>query len=170
MTARMHQVHQAQRDPRGVSWHWEDPSFDDLAVEAKVISLVAKGKATWPLWRWPVRDHWYNGASPQRRIIGWQKVWLACRLELIPYPRTCSICLSTDHAQYHNENYFRPLQAKPICPGCHRKLHRRFHDPEPWSALIALHSENYPGAWFADLPMVPSAVNGTRSSAPSWGS
>jgi hypothetical protein len=63
------------------------------------MSIVAEGKASWPVWPWPIGNKWYNAASPKIRIQGWQKVWLGVRMGLLPGPKLCSICLSQVNTQ-----------------------------------------------------------------------
>lgn len=145
-------------------WHWQQPGWDDQLVERMVDDAIAQGRVTPPEWVWPLTKP-YNGASGEQRVLGWQKVKVAMTMRLMPWPKQCSICLvSGKGMQYHNENYFRPLQAKPICPGCHRTLHRRYREPRPWRMLVA--RCNYEGAWFADLPMVEPDYSPRAVAAP----
>lgn len=136
-------------------WHWEKPGFDDLAIQKKVEQAVEKGHRQWPQWSYAVPKP-YNGASGPQRIAGWQRVWLACHMGLIPFPKLCSICGSPRNVQYHNEDYFRPLQAKPVCAGCHRVLHMRFRNPDAWLALVARYGQT--GKWFSNLTMERTEV------------
>ena len=129
-------------------WYWEHPDWDDLALEAKVDSAVQQGLVLAPDWKWKAPNS-YNGYSGEARIAGWKKVKIAVKLGLLPKPDQCSVCLSSPAGQFHNENYDRPLTAKPICPSCHRILHQRFRYPSSWSCLLQLYQR--PGAWFNEL-------------------
>lgn len=141
-----------QRAPvtASINWHWLHPEWDDQEIQDLVQRAFDNGYKT-PTWPYPVPGP-YNGAPGAQRVRGWQFVMAARWMKLIPQPTMCSICARTGKLQYHNENYFRPLQAKPICQGCHRTLHRRFKDPEPWLDLVRRFG--YVGAWFSDLNMV----------------
>jgi hypothetical protein len=138
-------------------WHWEDPSWDDRKVEAAVDAAIAGGRVVPPHWRWPTPGP-YNGSSGEERIAGWKKVWGAVKMGLIPAPTVCSLCSSKATVQYHNEDYRRPLNAKPICSSCHRILHRRFKDPQPWLQLVA--RTQRPGCWFSELAMEERSAYG----------
>lgn len=133
-----------------MKWHWEQPGWDASAVQRKVEEMVERGQRKWPVWRWPTPGP-YNGCSGEVRIEGWQRVWLAVKTGLIPAPTVCSVCGSKLRVQYHNEDYTRPLEAKPICANDHRTLHQRFRSPQPWLALVEAHA--YDGCWFAGITM-----------------
>ena len=141
---------QTQRmKPKGtIACYWLDADWDDRQIETKVDQAIQCGRASAPPWKWKLPKT-YNGFSGEQRIAGWQKVKVAIKLGLIPAPHTCSICLSSPAGQMHNEDYSRPLLAKPICPSCHRILHQRVKYPETWKSLQQLHG--YPGAWFQEL-------------------
>jgi len=129
-----------------VKWYWEEPGWDDKALEATLDEAVARGDVTLPEWRYPPPKHYLN-FSPEQRIRGWQKTWAAIRMRLIPRPSQCSVCLtSRGRMQMHAEDYTRPLNAKPICPACHRSLHMRFRAPEQWAERVKRYS--FPEAWF----------------------
>lgn len=129
-------------------FHFYAPDWDDRAVEAAVNIRVNQG-ASVPEWRYPVPGP-YNGASGWMRVRGWQKVQIAARVGLIPWPKKCSICGTTHgRIQYHNENYYRPLNVRPICPSCHMTLHRRMRKPGPWLALV--NANKFAGAWFLGI-------------------
>ena len=130
------------------NWYWLSPDWCDLKIEQFARSAIAEGTVRAPQWRWKAPKA-YNGFSGEERIAGWQIVKVAIKLKLIPYPSRCSICLKSPAGQMHNENYARPIQAKPICPSCHRILHQRLKHPARWQKLQELHG--YTGAWFVEL-------------------
>lgn len=121
-------------------------------VEKMVCDLLNAGTIKPRSWSWPMLGP-YNGNSGEERVVGWQKTWAGVYAKLIPTHRTCSICGSTETVQNHNEDYLRPLNAKPICGACHKVLHRRFSAPRPWLQLVAAHRRSDTD-WFADLCMV----------------
>jgi len=129
--------------------YFDRPEWDDRAIEAEVDRLMLGGVRP-PESRYPLLKS-YNGATGQERRDGGNKWWIAVRYGLIPRAALtwCSVCLSKQNMQAHNENYFRPCNARPVCTACHRKLHRRFYDPNPWLAVV--HANRYPGAWFTKL-------------------
>ncbi len=132
-----------------VKWYWEEPGWDDKALETILDEAIARGEITLPEWRYPPPKT-YLSFTPEQRICGWQKTWAAIRLGLIPRPSRCSICLTNQgRMQMHAEDYTRPLNAKPICPACHRRLHMRFRSPEQWRLLVFKHA--YSQAWFLSL-------------------
>ena len=102
---------------------------------------------------------WYNGWSPEERlaIVPIQKAAIASGE--LARPKRCSICLvegnrdwrADDAVWLHDENYADPLAAYAVCRCCHRLLHRRFENPEPWLVLVAQHAKD--GAWFEQLTM-----------------
>lgn len=137
-------------EPRSRPEFWYDKAgWDDRVIEATVQRLVDNGFPI-PKWNWPTPGP-YNGVSGRDRIIGWQKVQVAMRNGLIDRPRMCSICGSTKNVGSHNEIYFRPLNARPVCSRCHRLIHRRFYDPNPW--LQIAHEFAYEGAWFRNITL-----------------
>lgn len=138
----------SHRSFRPPLWYWERSSFDDQMLERLVDANIASGQIVRPDWKWKLPKT-YNGFSGEERVRGWQKVKVAIALGLIPKPEMCSICLRSPAGQMHSEDYSRPLLAKPICPRCHRILHRRFKSPEIWSGLVFRYS--YDGAWFSAL-------------------
>lgn len=134
-------------------WHWEQPGFDDLEIQRLVEQAVELGRADWPRWSWPTPGP-YNGHTGEQRIWGWKRVWLAVRLGLLPTPQMCSICKTrNERIQYHNEDYSRPLQAKPVCQSCHKIIHTRFRSPQSWLQLVAQHSRKGYRQWFEDVVM-----------------
>jgi hypothetical protein len=129
-------------------WHWDAEGWNDRAVEFEVVTAVNKGLIKPRVWSWPVLKA-YNGSSGEERIRGWQKTWAGIHLKLIPPPRTCSICGSRRAVQYHNEDYLRPMNAKPVCSTCHKVLHKRFSNEGTWLRLVR--DCEYDGCWFSDL-------------------
>ncbi|QIG76133.1 hypothetical protein EVC24_112 [Rhizobium phage RHph_I4] len=134
-------------------WHWEKPGFNDLEIQRLVEEHVALGRSQWPKWSWPTPGP-YNGHTGPERVEGWKRVWLAVRIGLLPSPTQCSICLTrNDRIQYHNEDYSRPLQAKPVCQSCHKIVHTRFRSPEGWLQLVARNRVEGYRQWFEDVQM-----------------
>lgn len=126
--------------------------WDDREVEQKVLAAFNSGLQS-RYNRYGVGTNWYNGASPTLRAEGGERIRAAVRMKLIPVPLECSVCRNKPGGRihYHSENYWRPLACRPICPGCHRALHKRFVDPHNWTGLIGRH--RHPGAWFLDIAM-----------------
>ena len=120
--------------------------FPDLIIETRVDDAIANGLAL-PRWGWKMPGP-YNGASGTERIVGWQKIILACRAGWLAGPRSCSICGRDAHIHYHTENYLRPIFVRPVCRPCHYRLHRRFFDPQPWHLLTSRY-----GGWAASICM-----------------
>lgn len=133
-------------------WHWEHPEWDSGAAQRIVEAAVAEGHYRYPHWRWPALPS-YQGFTSEERIRGWQKVWIARQLNLLPAPTKCSICLCACVGQYHSEDYSRPLEAKPVCRRCHAILHQRFMRPEVWRALR--NGQRDREGWFSDLSVFP---------------
>ena len=128
------------RDQHAIS----NEPFPDILVELKVNDVIANGVRL-PRWGWKVPGS-YNGASGRERIVGWQKIILACRAGWLAWPSICSICDRNINIHYHVENYLRPIYARPVCRPCHYRLHRRFVEPEPWQLLACRH-----GGWAATI-------------------
>ena len=105
---------------------------------------------------------WYNGWSPEERIATLPVQRAAIRLGTIAKPSTCSICGITPGADsnnpvwLHDENYAEPLAAYHICRACHRILHNRFEQPEPWLTLVREFGSG--GRWFEALTMDPASL------------
>jgi hypothetical protein len=105
---------------------------------------------------------WYNGWSPEERLAVIPRQRAAVRSGAIPQPVRCSICGTTPEAGsansvwLHDENYAEPLSSYPICRSCHRTLHNRFEDPDPWVALIKEHGDGR--RWFEQLTMDPASL------------
>lgn len=106
---------------------------------------------------------WYNGWSPDERRATLPAQKAAIASGELARPTRCSICLvqgsrdwrADDAVWLHDEDYARPLEAYPICRRCHRLLHRRFDDPQPWFTLVAAQARG--GAWFELLSMDPNS-------------
>lgn len=135
-------------EPEAPRFHYDAEDWDDRKIE-QIVRTRYLGGMQKPKWRYKVpRD--YNGADGLLRIDGWTVQWGAVRMGLIPTPMQCSVCQTRQgRMQYHNENYYRPAAAKPVCPSCHQKLHKRFDDPKMWKA----HADQcaYEGAWFLSI-------------------
>jgi len=108
---------------------------------------------------------WYNGWSPQERLATLPVQKAAIASGELARPTRCSICgcahnrqdwRADDAVWLHDEDYARPLAAYAACRRCHRTLHRRFDDPEPWQTLIAQYGSNG-AAWFEQLSMDPAS-------------
>ncbi len=112
-----------------------DMNFQDVAILDKVDQVIASGLRL-PRWGWPVPCG-YNGATGEERILGWQKLVIACKQGWTEFPSACSICRREGKVHQHTENYFRPLYVKAVCQSCHFRLHRRFVAPESWIALLS---------------------------------
>lgn len=129
-------------------WHWKQSNWDSPAAERAVEQAAAAKRVCYRSWRWPPLKT-YRGFSSEERIRGWQKVWAARELGILPAPTRCSICLSACAGQYHSEDYSRPLDAKPVCRRCHIILHQRFQRPQIWEALVS--AQNGRCGWFRVL-------------------
>lgn len=108
---------------------------------------------------------WYNGWSGEERLatLAVQKAAIAAGER--KRPAICSICGCTgsrnwradDAVWLHDEDYAHPLAAYAACRRCHRTLHQRFDDPEPWLDLVARHGDS--GVqWFEQLSMDPASL------------
>lgn len=140
-----HQPNPAAKFP----FHFYLSTWDDRDLERQVDQLVADGFPI-PRWGWPVLGY-YNGVSGRDRILGWQKAQVAKRSGLLGWPQMCSICGNRNNLQMHNENYYRPLNGRPICKSCHYVLHRRFKAPTAWLNLSARYA--FAGAWHTNISM-----------------
>jgi hypothetical protein len=127
--------------------YWETVDWDDRAVDVRVCVAIQAGHPI-PVSRYPLLKS-YNGATGQERRDGGNRYAIGRELGLIPWPKFCSVCCSSRFVGAHNCNYFRPCSAMPVCRSCHRLLHRRFYDPNPW--LARRHQHAYPGAWFTKI-------------------
>jgi hypothetical protein len=109
--------------------------WPDQRIEQLVDLAIERGDAKPPRWGWPIPGP-YNGATGAERVIGWQKLQIACRRGWMPWPTLCSICGHDRHIGYHVENYFRSLFAHAVCKSCHFHIHRRFRSPDAWQVFI----------------------------------
>lgn len=129
-------------------FHYDAEDWDDRQIEAMVNYRFAGGSLGRPVWRYDV-PRTYNGADGQLRITGWQVMWGAVKSGMVPGPKVCSVCLREGRHQYHNENYYRPANARPICRSCHQLVHQRFEKKDIWRAHVERHA--YEGAWFVNI-------------------
>ena len=114
----------------------------DVLLDRRVEAIIADGYPL-PRWGWPTPAT-YNGATGAERIYVWQKNNIAWRQGWLPRGVTCSVCRKRDAEQSHGELYFRPFALKPVCRSCHSRIHRRFGNPDRWSAFCnALTPENW---------------------------
>jgi hypothetical protein len=134
-------------------WHWERPGWNAAKVQAKVEAAVDDGLHAYPIWNYPALKT-YQGFSSRERVEAWKRIWVARWMGLIPHPTKCSICGSAGH-HYHNEDYSRPLDAKPVCRACHLAIHQRFRNPDRWMRLVAKFATV--GCWFGRLNMCEEA-------------
>jgi hypothetical protein len=133
--------------PERPPFYYEAPDWDDRMIEEQVDRLVAKGFPV-PVWNYPLPRP-YNGATGYERRHNANKFYVARNAKLIPWGTHCSICMKRGSLGAHNENYFRPCNARPICRGCHMLLHKRFRHPGPWLAHARQHA--FTGAWFTKM-------------------
>lgn len=93
---------------------------------------------------------YYNGFGPADREGTLDTVRQAIADGLLAPPEQCSICgqRPTKPLQWHSEDYRRPLEAHPVCRGCHIRVHARFRHPDRWRAHI---SRLDPTGWFQML-------------------
>ena len=99
----------------------------------------------------------YNGFGPKDRAGALATIRAAVADGSIPAPSACSVCQSCPAAPlgWHGEDYRRPLEAFPICRGCHFRVHARFRYPERWKAFIR---DLDPAGWFQKLTLDPSSL------------
>ena len=100
---------------------------------------------------------WYNGWSPEERLVTLPVQREALRSGAIPRPDNCSICGSNQNVWLHDENYADPLAAYLICRLCHRALHERFENPGPWLSLVEKFGVDG-RRWFERLTMDAAAM------------
>lgn len=104
---------------------------------------------------------WYNGWSPEERLATLPIQREAIKAGRLQRPTHCSICgcasnrnwRADDAVWFHDERYDRPLEPYPVCRRCHRLLHQRFEQPQPWLDLITQHGKG--GTWFELLSLDP---------------
>ena len=107
---------------------------------------------------------WYNGWSAEERRATSPVQKQAAKDGRLARPTHCSICgckgsrdwRAEDAVWFHDENYTDPLAAYPVCRRCHRTLHRRFEEPEPWLELVEVHGQGGT-RWFELLTMDPDS-------------
>lgn len=129
-------------------FYFEQPGWDDRAIEADLRIAYGLGQIIFPQPRYALLKA-YNGASGEERRFGGNLYYAGVNKGIIPKGRECTVCRGKNSLGAHNENYFRPCNARPVCQSCHRLLHRRFWQPNPWLAVAFQHK--YPGAWFANI-------------------
>jgi hypothetical protein len=106
--------------------------WDDRAVEQAVDEAIATGRTKIKASRMKLGP--YNGFWGEQRLLADRKIKIAIDLDLIPKPKTCSVCGTGEgRIDYHNEDYGRPLQTVAICQKCHLALHNRDRSPG-WAA------------------------------------
>ena len=58
--------------------------------------------------------------------------------------------------QWHDENYYAPWDAEPVCGGCHKILHNRWKLPDAWNTLALRAAErDEEGEWALRVSMDP---------------
>lgn len=99
---------------------------------------------------------YYNGFGPADRNGTLAIVRAAEADGTIPTPTLCSVCgqRPTTTLQRHSEDYRRPLDAHPICRGCHVRVHVRFRYPARWRAF----TETLGPGWFQGLSVDPRSL------------
>lgn len=106
---------------------------------------------------------WYNGWSPEERRATLPVQKAAIASGKLARPTICSICRCTgsrdwradDAVWLHDENYANPFAAYAVCRRCHRLLHQRFDDPQPWLDLVSKYGSDG-RAWFELLSPDPA--------------
>jgi hypothetical protein len=120
------------------------------ALPRHPLSAPRRAPASFPEWRWPMSKP-YNGFSPVERVRGWQvSKWLQAAGSL-PYPRQCDVCRGAERVALHSESYYHIGRAPGVCRRCHRAIHRRHREPEPWRQIIERFSITGT-EWFAIMP------------------
>jgi hypothetical protein len=99
----------------------------------------------------------YNGFSPAGRSGTLAIIKAAIADGSFAMPIACSVCQQPSEKPlgWHSEDYRRPLDALPICRGCHVRVHARFQHPKSWQAFIRNLEE---GAWFQNLSVDPQSL------------
>lgn len=99
----------------------------------------------------------YNGFGPKERSGTLATIRAAIADGSLSQPTSCSVCGCTPASalQWHSENYFRPLDAYPICRGCHIRVHARFRHPNRW--LDFLERATSPDCWARQLSLDPAS-------------
>ncbi len=76
----------------------------------------------------------YNGFTGDERNKAGAIIRRAIKSGKVAPPTKCCLCSQEKGLlHYHLEDYSKPLQnLKPICVGCHMRLHIRFEYPNLW--------------------------------------
>lgn len=100
---------------------------------------------------------YYNGFGPADRNGTLAIVRAALADGTLPTPTRCSVCgvRATKPLQWHSEDYRKPLNAHPICRGCHVRVHARFRHPDRWQAYVA---RLPPADWVQRLTVDPRSL------------
>lgn len=80
----------------------------------------------------------YNGFTGNQRNKVATIIRKAINNGKIQPPQKCDICGQNEgQMHYHLEDYSKPLEnLKPICVGCHMRLHIRFEYPNLWKKYL----------------------------------
>lgn len=100
---------------------------------------------------------YYNGFSRADRSGTLAIVRAALIDGRLATPTQCSVCGNRPNKplQWHSEDYRKPLDAHPICRGCHVRVHARFRHPDRWLAYTA---RLQPTGWFQGLTLDPQSL------------
>ena len=76
----------------------------------------------------------YNGFSGEQRAKVGNLITKAIKQGRLSPPSKCCLCGQTKGVlHYHLEDYSKPFEdLRPICVGCHMRLHIRFDYPNLW--------------------------------------
>ena len=118
---------------------------------------------------------YYNGFDPVGRGGALATIRAALADGTLRPPTQCSVCAQrpTKPLGWHSEDYRKPLDAHPICRGCHVRVHARFRHPDRWLAYIRGLD---PAGWFQGLSVDPLSLtrpfdesypNGSPAASPS---
>lgn len=99
----------------------------------------------------------YNGFSPAERSGTLAIIRAAIADGSLATPSACSVCQQSSEKPlgWHSEDYRHPLDALPICRGCHVRVHARFQHPNSWRAFIRPLDAS---AWFQNLSVDPQSL------------
>lgn len=100
---------------------------------------------------------YYNGFGPADRNGTLAIVRTALADGTLPTPTRCSVCGNrpAQPLQWHSEDYRKPLDAHPICRGCHVRVHARFRHPARWHEHVRRFD---PMGWFQHLSVDPRSL------------
>lgn len=100
---------------------------------------------------------YYNGFGPADRHGTLAIVRAALANGTLPMPTRCSVCgqRATSSLGWHSEDYRKPLDARPICRGCHVRVHARFRHPDRWRAFVVVLD---PLGWYQGLSVDPRSL------------